>query len=151
MTATSTSEPDWGAPGDPQPQTGGPPPEADDPQAEPSAYFPDFQTWMVEWLAPTVRRPLRSGVMWCSEWWRHPEVVTRLDALWRAWEAARVEGGAGMSYWWTTHFDAHWSVLTSDRGPFVACKDKTHDGRLDMLPCDPPPENWAWPSDKEQQ
>jgi hypothetical protein len=115
--------------------------------------FPNFQTWMVEWLAPTVHRPLRSGVMWCPEWWRHDEAVARLDALWRAWEAARAEGGAGMAYWWDMHFDAHWAVLTSDRGPFAACKDRVHapvGKQLDMLPCDPPPENWPWPSDEEE-
>lgn len=113
---------------------------------EPSLY-PDGQTWMIEWLTPTIRRPLRSGVMWCPQWWRHPEVVVRLDALWRAWEAARVEGGAGMAMWWDMHFDAHWAAITSDCGPFAACKDRVHSDKLTHLPFELAPENWPWASD----
>ncbi|MFF3571003.1 DUF4913 domain-containing protein [Nocardia jiangxiensis] len=31
----------------------------------------------------------RSDTVWCTEWWRHPEAVIRLEALWRAWEYFR--------------------------------------------------------------
>ncbi|MDQ2729254.1 MAG: DUF4913 domain-containing protein [Actinomycetota bacterium] len=141
---TAVSGPDWGD--DPAVAV---PVETD--LEEGGALYPSFETWMIEWLVPTIRRPLRSGVMWCPEWWRHPEAMARLDALWRAWESARLEGGGGMSYWWTMHFDSHWAVLTSDRGPFAACKDRTHDDRLEMLPCSSPPEDWPFPGDAEPE
>lgn len=107
--------------------------------------FPDAETWMVEWLVPTIRRPMKAGVLWCPQWWRHPEALARLDAAWRAWEAARNTSGEGMSLWWITHFESHWAALTSERGPFAACKDGTHDGRFEALACDSPPEDWEWP------
>jgi hypothetical protein len=124
--------------------------EATEAADESRALYPDFETWMIEWLVPTIHRPLRNGVLWCPKWWAHTEAVTRFDSLWRAWESARLEGGAAMSFWWVMHFDPHWSVMTSDRGPFAACKDRTHEEgakRLDTLPCDSPPEDWTWPHD----
>lgn len=109
--------------------------------------FPDSGTWMAEWLVPVVRRPMRAGVTWCPQWWDHPEALVRVDALWRAWEAARTAGGEGMSMWWITHFESHWAALTdSARGPFAACKDQTHEGRLEPLACDSPPEDLEWPN-----
>lgn len=116
---------------------------------KPTTLFPDFQTWMVEWLIPIIHRPLRGGVTWCPEWWRHAEAVVRLDAVWRAWEEARSEGGSAMAHWWQAYFDTTFAELTSDRGPFASCKDKVHDGKLEMLPCNPAPEDWPWPSDEE--
>jgi hypothetical protein len=116
----------------------------------PSTVFPDFHTWVGEWLVAVIRRPLKSGAVWCPEWWRHPEAVARLDALWRAWESSRAEGGSGMSYWWTMHFDSHFSVLSdAARGPFAACKDQVHDGKLEALPCNAPPVDWSWPAAQE--
>lgn len=109
--------------------------------------FADFHTWVGEWLVPVIHRPLKSGTVWCPQWWRHPEVVARLHALWQAWESARSEGEAAMSYWWTMHFDPHFAVLTdSTRGPFAACKEQVHDGtKPGVLPCEPPPSDWDWP------
>lgn len=109
--------------------------------------FPDSGTWVAEWLAPVVRRPMKAGVVWCPQWWAHPEALVRVDALWRAWETARTAGGEGMSLWWITHFESHWAALTdSVRGPFAACKDQTHEGRLEPLACDSPPEDLEWPN-----
>lgn len=110
--------------------------------------FPDFHTWVGEWLVPVVRRPFKAGSVWCPQWWLHPEALRRLDALWRAWESSRAEGGAGMSYWWVMHFDSHFAVLTDGaRGPFAACKDEVHDPKIQPLPCDTPPGDWSWPQD----
>lgn len=110
----------------------------------PPTFYPDAETWMVEWLAPTIRRPMKAGVCWCPQWWRHPEALARLDSLWRAWEASRAGGGEAMSLWWITHFEGHWASLTSERGPFAACKDGTHTDRLDALAADSTPEDWEW-------
>jgi hypothetical protein len=115
--------------------------------ALPTPVFPDFHSWVGEWLVPVIRRPLKSGSVWCPQWWRHAEVVARLHSLWHAWESARSEGEAAMSYWWTMHFDPHFAVLTdSTRGPFAACKEQVHDAtKPGVLPCEPPPSDWDWP------
>lgn len=110
----------------------------------PERFYPDAETWMIGWLAPTIHRPMKAGVCWCPQWWRHPEALARLDSLWRAWEASRAGGGEGMSLWWITHFEGHWASLTSERGPFAACKDGTHTDRLDALAADSTPEDWEW-------
>lgn len=113
--------------------------------AVPETSYPDFHTWVGEWLVPVVRRPLKASALWCPQWWRHPEAVLRLDALWRAWEASRAEGGTAMSYWWVMHFDSQFSALSdATRGPFASCKDGTHSAKLEALPCEPPPEDWRW-------
>ena len=56
--------------------------------AEPAGpYFATLPEWIEQWLLPVYRRSVRGHErVWCPEWWRHPEAVARLDALWRAWE-----------------------------------------------------------------
>lgn len=109
--------------------------------------FPDLGTWVAEWLVPTIHRPMKAGVVWCPQWWRHREAVARLEAVWRAWETARAAGGDGPSLWWTMHFENHWAALTdSTRGPFAACKDQVHNSRLEPLGADSPPEDFEWPN-----
>lgn len=141
---TAPQGPDWGADPDADPTTA---PAADE---QPTALFPNFETWVVEWLIATIHRPLRGGVMWCPQWWRHEEAAVRLDALWRAWEMARIEGGSAMSYWWDMHFDAHWAALSSDQGPFAACKDQVHSDKLTALPTAAPPEGWKFLHDVDE-
>ena len=104
----------------------------------PAAAFLDAVEWFEGWLAPIVRRPLKAGTYWCGQWQEHAEVVERVTALWEAWEAARAEGGNAMSYWWTVHFDAHWTALAdSATGPFSACARRgQHSSDLHALPSD---------------
>jgi hypothetical protein len=65
-----------------------------------------------------------SGRMWCPEWYRHAEALSRLDSVWRAWEALRWDGPLGMSNWWLHHADPHMRALTDPlTGPFTRCGD----------------------------
>ncbi|MEU6801449.1 DUF4913 domain-containing protein [Streptomyces neyagawaensis] len=65
-----------------------------------------------------------SGRVWCPEWYRHPEALSRLDALWRAWEALRWDAGLGLSNWWVHHFDPTVRALLDPvTGPFAQCAD----------------------------
>lgn len=78
---------------------------------------------------------------WCPQWWRHPEAIIRLEALWRAWEHLRLEPATGMSVWLRDHADHHMTVLLDPDGPFKDCRpDKGHGARLEPLPLDQPPE-----------
>lgn len=61
---------------------------------------------------------------WCPQWWRHVEAVTRISALWHAWEKSRLEDGAAMSTWLLDHADRHMDRLLSPDGPFAYCTAK---------------------------
>ena len=73
-----------------------------------------------------------------SEWWRSAEAISRLDALWRAWENLRLDGTTGMSVWWRDHADHHMAILMDPDGPFAGSTDAC--GRGEPLPYTPPPE-----------
>jgi hypothetical protein len=107
--------------------------------------YPDFMTWFAEWLSPAIHRSLKAGTTWCPMWWRHIEATARIDALWRSWEHARETGGPELSYWWTHHFEPHWSVLADAAlGPFAACKDGVHSDKFTDLPFTYPEEVDQW-------
>jgi hypothetical protein len=114
-----------------------------DGEEPPPFFYPDLISFYTQHLAPIIRRRDGGGRGWCPQWWRHPEAVARLTALWHAWEALRLEPGVGMSSWWTYHFDPCYGVLAdTERGPFQAC-DRHHSDKLRPLPHDPLPPEWA--------
>lgn len=75
---------------------------------------------------------------WCPQWWRHTQAASVIDALWRAWEAARQDAGNGMAAWWVYYAYPLMDRLLSLHGPFQHCRD----GHTDdiPLPLTPPPE-----------
>jgi hypothetical protein len=70
-------------------------------------------------------------ITWCPEWWRHPEAVSRLTAMWRAFEHLRAADATGMSNWWLSHADKHMARLFDPRGTFKYCSAR--DGHRDVL------------------
>ena len=116
--------------------------DASDGDEEPPAlYFPNVEVFVRELLAPTYRRSLDGRHRtWCPQWWRHAEAITRLEALWRAWEHLRLNPALGISTWLRDHADPHMATLLDPDGPFKGCSpDKGHGVRLDPLPCDTAP------------
>ena len=77
------------------------------------------------------------GMRWKAAWWESKEAVQRIEALWRAWEAARQDEKDGPSTWWVNHCDPHMNVLLSMDGPFADSRDENDVG--DPLPYTPPP------------
>jgi len=78
---------------------------------------------------------------WAAEWWRSEEAVVRLEALWRSWEAMRLDAATGMSEWFRDHADYHMAVLLDPDGPFAgATTDADTCRRGDPLPYSAPPE-----------
>lgn len=64
---------------------------------------------------------------WCPRWFEHPEAVSRLEALWRAYESLRLDPGTGMSVWWRDHADHHMPALFAPDGAFEGCSvDRGH-------------------------
>lgn len=114
---------------------------SDDQDEAPALYYPAVDVWVAEFLAPTYRRHIDGrNRHWCPHWWRHPEAVTRLEALWRAWEHLRLDPATGMSVWFRDHADPHLAVLLDPDGPFKYCTpDRGHTNRLEPLPLEQPP------------
>ncbi|GGM81957.1 hypothetical protein GCM10012275_60690 [Longimycelium tulufanense] len=109
----------------------------------PAPKYPTVEAWVTHYLAPLIRWPSSNRVCWCPEWWRHPEAVARLEALWRAWEALRRDGTTGMSVWFRDHLDIHLGFLTdADRSPLSRCTVEGHRGEHRELRVTPAPADW---------
>ena len=80
----------------------------------------------------------RAHRRWAADWWRYPEAIVRLEALWRSWEHLRQDGATGSSTWWRDHLDHHMPILMDVEGPFAEAKDSNNPG--EPLPYTPPPE-----------
>jgi hypothetical protein len=74
------------------------------------------------------------GLRWDPDWRRHPEIVLRMQALWEAWEGARIsEAPDAMSSWWIHHLDPHLArMLEGTYGPMSP--DHDSEGVLPPLP-----------------
>ena len=90
-----------------------------------------------------VARPGRGEFRWKAAWWQSEEAVSRLEAVWRMWEAARQAPAAVSSIWWLSHCDRHMQVLLSPSGPFANSTDENKPG--EPLPCTPAPDRWFAP------
>lgn len=102
-------------------------PAVEDVAAEPELYFGSVDEWVRGFLLPTYRRRVTGmgqGLTWRADWWRSAEAISRLDALWRAWEHLRLDPALGMSVWWRDHADHHLAVLMSPEGPFKDSQDR---------------------------
>ncbi|SDZ48644.1 protein of unknown function [Herbiconiux ginsengi] len=109
--------------------------------APPSLVFGSVDEFVREKLIQQYRRvvgpPGRAHRRWAAEWWRYPEAVSRLEALWRSWEHLRLDGATGSSIWWRDHLDPHMAVLMDVDGPFAEAKDQNDPG--EPLPYAHPP------------
>ena len=103
--------------------------------------FASCEEWVNSWLLPMWTRSLdHDSVTWCPQWWRHPEAVARLTALWLAWEQLRLEPGAAMSSWWRDHADHHLPVLLGAQNVFKGCGPTGHTRYpVEQLPSDSAP------------
>lgn len=103
--------------------------------------FGSVQEWVAGHFALVYRRPVSPASRWCASWWDHAEAVCRLEALWRTFEAARLEPLRGMADWYRD-LDPQLAVLTSPAGPFAQCTPERHSPPrpLPLLPV--PPGHW---------
>ncbi|MFY1573276.1 DUF4913 domain-containing protein [Verrucosispora sp. WMMD703] len=107
-----------------------PPPATSKPAGDEPVYR-NVEAFVGDYLAHVVERRLASGptsgLNWCPRWWAHPEAISRLYALWRAWETLRVsDPQTGMSIWWRDHLDPHLAALAAEYGPFSRCDPTKH-------------------------
>lgn len=98
-----------------------------DPEKAPELVYGSAEEFLHEQLLPTYARSITGeSAKWCIEWYFHPEAVSRIAALWRAWEHLRLDPATGMSIWWKEHADHHMRVLLHPQGPFYSCDMKEH-------------------------
>lgn len=104
--------------------------------------YQSTEEFLHEHLLPLYNRIIdsRNG-KWCRQWFLHPEAVSRVEALWRAWEHFRLDPATGMSVWWRDHADPHMAVLLSQKGPFHPCNNGRHH-TPEPFECDYAPEGW---------
>lgn len=108
----------------------------------PVPIYATSEEFLIDQLLPMYIRIIdsRNGT-WCRKWYLHAEALSRVDALWRAWEHFRLDGNTGMSVWWRDHADPHMAVLLNQKGPFHECDLETHKDP-EPLPCDTAPPGW---------
>jgi len=75
---------------------------ASDGAEEVENHFPNVYAFVQDFLVKVHARPVRAQLSWhwCSQWWDHPEAVSRLEALWKAFELLRRDPGTGAATWW---------------------------------------------------
>jgi hypothetical protein len=105
----------------------------------PQLHYGSVDEFVREVVLPMYQRKVgvRGSRRWSAQWWRNAEAVSRLEAMWRAWENLRQDGATGMSTWWRDHADYHMNILLSADGPFGRSEDENKPGA--PLPYDPPP------------
>lgn len=100
-----------------------------------SAPAPRYETldeWVREYFAPTFGRPIGGEIRWCAQWREHAEAIGRLEALWRSWEALRLDPAMGMATWLTNYLDPQLAVLLGRGGPFNQCSSDRHEGQSNL-------------------
>ena len=85
---------------------------------------------------------------WCGQWWQHGEAISRLTALWHAWEVLRLQPGTGIATWYRDHLDHQLPVLMGQRGPFCQCSETAHREPRQAI-AEVAPEDW-WDTDRDE-
>jgi hypothetical protein len=78
----------------------------------------------------TFGRPIGGEIRWCAQWREHAEAIGRLEALWRSWEALRLDPGMCMATWLTNYLDPQLAVLLGRGGPFAQCNVDRHERQV---------------------
>jgi hypothetical protein len=106
---------------------------------EEGLFYPHVGAFVEERLVHLYSRRLGQRYAWCPEWYRHAEALSRLDAVWRAWEYLRLDPATGISVWWRDHADPQMAVLLDPDGPFAACRGQHAEYPIAPLPTGEPP------------
>ncbi|MFI9203734.1 DUF4913 domain-containing protein [Streptomyces sp. NPDC053048] len=96
--------------------------------------------WVEYVLAACYLTEVSSSAPWCTRWFEHPQAVTRLHALWLAWqELTTPESGGytGPSVWARDHLDPCIGQLRDPSGPFAACMTHPERPQHTVLPQPP--------------
>ncbi len=96
-----------------------------DPKPEPPR-FATVELFVEKFVLPNwIHKYVANRVHWCAQWWEHAEAITRLEAIWEAFEVMRLQPAPSFSTWMRDHFDTHMRTLTDPEGVFFDCDVKT--------------------------
>ncbi|MFF5035693.1 DUF4913 domain-containing protein [Nocardia salmonicida] len=94
-------------------------------------------TWAQRKLPRSATSTANGAICWCSQWYEHPEAVTVLWSLRRAWLEAVVQPGAAMAVYFRDFFYPLLNILTNPVGAFYACTPDNHDPDAKFIPVTP--------------
>lgn len=109
---------------------------------QPQLYYPNVAVFIEEFLVHVWPRYTDNATrLWCPQWWSHAEATVRLNALWRSWEAARLDPANGMAVWLRDLLDPTMNALTAPEGCFRGCSIEGghHPQAKDLVVVAPPP------------
>jgi hypothetical protein len=87
----------------------------------------DLEDWVVNFMQNTLERRASNTKRWCTQWYKHPEVISRFWVLYHAYLEVEDRGNAiQQSTWFVDHLDRHLEAITSPDGPFAACSIERH-------------------------
>lgn len=116
----------------------------------PTLVYGSADEWLRKYWRYTYRRRVSAKGQgtgrWRADWWTVDEAVQRIEALWRGWEASRLDAGLGTSAWWINHAEPHMGALLATDGPFAGSTDENLPG--EPLPYSDPP-GGMFDSDKQ--
>lgn len=106
----------------------------------PEPFYPSVYAFVSDFLVHVYARRtgLQAAMRWCPRWWAHPEAMSRLEALWMAFEVQRQDAGLGAAIWWRDYADPTMTTLLDSDGPFRECGGDSH-AVTPPLPTTPPP------------
>ncbi|MEO3750784.1 DUF4913 domain-containing protein [Streptomyces sp. B6B3] len=95
-----------------------------------------LSAWVQHLLLPVYGKEISTTRPWCDRWQEHPEAVSRLHALWLAWQQLTdAEAGlSGPSVWHRDHLDHALAQLRAPDGPFAACTTSASRPQHRLLP-----------------
>jgi hypothetical protein len=83
------------------------------------------------------RHPGQAGFVWCTQWRDHPEAISLLWTLRRAWLDRVNQPGPAMLEYFLHYFYPALSALVDPLGPFHACAANQHTDSPTLLPRNP--------------
>lgn len=108
---------------------------------DPEPVYTALEDWLHGYFLPMFRRTLGGEYRWCHQWWQHAEAISRLTALWHAWEVLRHQPGTGIATWYRDHLDHQLPILMGSRGPFYQCSEDSH-REPHQAEATPAPDDW---------
>jgi len=121
--------------------------EADEGEEKEPPRFATVELFVEQFVLPNwTHMYVDDRVRWCRKWWAHAEALSRLEALWEAFEVMRLQPAPSFSTWLRDHFDAHMRVLTDPEGVFWDCDaDRDEHTAHPQWPSDPAPQGMFKP------
>lgn len=101
---------------------------------------------LAEFVA-TVLTPIfeyRTGSIWCVEWWRHTEILNRVQDLCDGWnQIGAEEDGIDLNTWYRFYLDHHMPIIQNkESGPLKGCSTLSHRT--------PKTDQWAFPAPSDR-